>query len=161
MERKKTMASKKLFNLLRTPDKGVGRTYGPNGTLSRLFRQMLKDRNVGPERFGQLMADYLLNPRNRIPKNRKDMTSARGNLGMALSQKEMTWKVFCKGLAFFKIIKIDIAIRAYYANGQESIHSTTMVLHEPHAPTDSAEDPNNPSNDAADDADEESVNDEQ
>jgi hypothetical protein len=47
---------------------------------------------------------------------------------MALTQDKMTWKVFCRGLKFLKIVKIDIAIRAHYANGQEEIHQTSMVL---------------------------------
>ena len=124
------MARNDLFNLLNSVDKGVGRTYGANGTLSRLFRQILRDRKVGPEKFGALMHDYLDDPRNRVSNNRKDRTSARGNLGMALAQPKMTWKVFCKGLRFLKVVKIDIAIRAYYANGQEEIHQTSMVLAE-------------------------------
>lgn len=122
------MASNDLFRLLNSPDKGVGRTFGTNGTLSRLFRQILRDRRIGPEKFGSLMYDYLNDPSNRIANNRKDRTSARGNLGMALTQDKMTWKVFCRGLKFLKIVKIDIAIRAHYANGQEEIHQTSMVL---------------------------------
>lgn len=128
------MARNDLFKLLNSVDKGVGRTFGANGTLSRLFRQILRDRRIGPEKFGSLMHDYLSDPRNRVAPNRKDRTSARGNLGMALAQPQMTWKVFCKGLRFLKVVKIDIAIRAYYANGQEVIHSTSMVLAEHKAP---------------------------
>ena len=125
------MASNDLFRLLTSKDKGVGQTFGPNGTLSRLFRQILRDRKIGPEKFGSLMHDYLNDPSNRIPNNRKDRTSARGNLGMALTQDKMTFKVLCKGFKFLKIWKVDIAIRAYYTNGQEEIHETSMVLTEP------------------------------
>lgn len=128
------MANKKLSKMLNSPDKGVGRTQGRNGTLSRLFRSILKKRKVGPEKFGALMADYLRDPRNHVADNRKEMTSARGNLGMALAQDQMTWKVFCKGLKFLKVVKIDIAIRAYYSNGQQEIHETSMVLVEHQVP---------------------------
>lgn len=131
------MARNDLFKILNSADKGVSRTFGSNGTLSRLFRQMLRDRKIGPEKFGALMHDYLDDPRNRVSNNRKDRTSARGNLGMALAQPKMTWKVFCKGLRFLKVVKIDIAIRAYYANGQEEIHQTSMVLVE-HTPSEKA-----------------------
>ncbi len=124
------MARNDLFKLLNAVDKGVGRTYGPNGALSRLFRQILLNRNIGPEKFGSLMYDYLKDPRNHIPSNRKDMTSARGNLGMALAQPSMTWKVLCKGFKFLKIVKIDISIRAHYANGHQEIHRTSVTLTE-------------------------------
>ncbi|MDR3392312.1 MAG: hypothetical protein P4L77_11320 [Sulfuriferula sp.] len=128
------MANKKLSKMLQSEDKGVSKTHGQNGTLSRLFRSILKKRKVGPERFGALMADYLRNPRYGVADNRKEMTSARGNLGMALAQERMTWKVFCKGLRFLKIVKIDIAIRTYYSNGQQEIHETSMMLEEHQVP---------------------------
>lgn len=144
------MARNDLFRLLTSPDKGVGRTYGPNGTLSRLFRQILRDRRIGPEKFGALMHDYLNDPRNRVPNNRKDRTSTRGNLGMALQADKMTWKVFCKGLRFLKVVKIDIAIRAYYSNGQQEIHETSMVLVGHKAPDEKQEGtPNQPHTDGA------------
>jgi hypothetical protein len=124
------MARHDILKMLREHDKGVGKTFGMNGTLSRLFRQMLQDLQIGPERFGQLMTDYLRHPRNRISKNRKDITSARGNLGMALAQKTMTWKVFCKGLKFLKIVRIEIGIRAFYESGATTFHQTSMTLSE-------------------------------
>lgn len=124
------MARHDILKMLREQDKGVGKTFGTNGTLSRLFRQMLLDLSVGPERFGSFMTDYLRDPHNRISKNRKDITSARGNLGMALAQPKMTWKVFCKGLKFLKIVRIEIGIRAHYADGRETFHQTSMTLSE-------------------------------
>lgn len=133
------MAGKDLFKLLTSPDKGVSRTFGSKSLLSRLFRQLMKDLNVGPERFGALMRDYINDPRNHIPRNRKDMTSARGNLGAALSKPQMTWKVFCKGLAFLKIWKIDIAIRVYHSNGKKTDHYTSMTLTEYRKPEEDTE----------------------
>jgi hypothetical protein len=125
-----SMARHDILKMLKEKDKGVGKTFGMNGTLSRLFRQMLLDLEIGPERFGSLMTDYLRDPKHRISKNRKDITSARGNLGMALAQPSMTFKVFCKGLKFLKIVKIEIGIRAYYSSGRESFHHTSMTLTE-------------------------------
>lgn len=122
------MSSKNLFKLLDSTDKGVDRTYGANGLLSKLFRLFLRDMNIGPSRFGRLMREYINDPRNHVPRNRKDMMSVRGNLGAALSKPQMTWKVFCKGLRFLQIVKIEIAIRAYHSNGEQSDHYTSMML---------------------------------
>lgn len=124
------MANKKLDNLLNDKEKGINNTHGENGALSRLFRLILKKRNIGPERFGQYMADHLRDPRNRVVGNRKKVQSTRGNLGMALYQPRMTWKVFCKGLRFAKIWKIDIAIRAYYTDNTTDVIETSLVLSE-------------------------------
>lgn len=129
MSKRKT-GNRDLERLLEDPNKGINNTHGENGVLSRLFRVILKSRRIGPEKFGGLMADYLRDPRNKVANNRKKMQSDRGNLGLSLAQPKMTWKVFCRGLRFFKIWKIDIAIRAYYTDNSTDIYETTMVLAE-------------------------------
>jgi hypothetical protein len=124
------MARNKINRLLAKDDKGVGSTFGPNGGLSRLFRQMLVDNSISPERFGRLMSDYLKNPKHKIPRNRKDMTSAQGNLGMALSLPQMTWKVFGKGLQFLKVLRIELTLKAFYESGAVKEHKTSITISE-------------------------------
>jgi len=120
------MSNDNLTRLLTDQDKGITKTHGSNGVLSRLWRQMLKDMNIGPSKFGALLQSYILDPRNRVPNNRKDQISTRGNLTKEFARPQMTWKVFCKALRFLNINKIKFVIEAYHANGQVSLHSTMV-----------------------------------
>lgn len=120
------MAKNKLTRILTAPDKDIKKTFGANGVLSRLFRQMLLDLNVGPSRFGSLLQEYILDPRNGVPNNKKDQTSMRGNLTKEFSRPQMTWKVFCKALRFLQITKIEFVIKAHHRTGRSTIHSTVV-----------------------------------
>jgi hypothetical protein len=123
------MARSDLTDLLNSPDKGVTRTSNtPNGKLAELFRLIVSDMNIGLEQWGALMRSYVADPENGIAPNRKEQTSARGNLTAAFIKDSMTWKVLCKALRFFQVWKIDIAIRAYHRNGNITLHSTSMML---------------------------------
>lgn len=122
------MAKNKLTRILTAPDKDIKKTHGANGVLSRLFRQMLLDLNIGPSRFGSLLQEYILDPRNGVPNNKKDQTSMRGNLTKEFSRPQMTWKVFCKALRFLQITKIEFVIKAYHRTGRSTIHSTVVAL---------------------------------
>ncbi|EKD22615.1 MAG: hypothetical protein ACD_84C00038G0012 [uncultured bacterium] len=118
--------SNKLQHMLASPDKGVTKTSGANGVLSRLWRQMLLDLNVGPARFGSLLQEYILDPRNGVPNNKKDQISTRGNLTKEFTRPHMTWKVFCKGLRFLNITKVKFIVEATHGNGRTTIHSTNV-----------------------------------
>ena len=52
----------------------------------------------------------------------------RGNLTKEFSRPQMTWKVFCKGLRFLQIVKIELVVKAYHENGKTSLHSTHVDL---------------------------------
>lgn len=115
--------------MLRLREHGVNKTYGANGVLSRLFRQMLLNLNVGDgSRFGALLQAYILDARHGVPNNKKDQQSMRGNLTKELSRPQMTWKVFCKALRFLQIVKIELSIKAYHEDGRTSLHQTTVDL---------------------------------
>ena len=120
------MAKQNMKAVLASPDKGISKTYGANGVLSRLFRQMLHDLNITGPRFGNLLYDYITDSRHGVPNNKKDQTSIRGNLTKEFARPQMTWKVLCKALRFLQIVKIDLVIKAYHANGKTSLHSTVV-----------------------------------
>jgi hypothetical protein len=128
------MARNKLTRILMSHNKDIDKTSGANGVLSRLFRQILWDLNIGPARFGSLLQDYIQDARHGVPNNKKDQTSMRGNITKEFSRAQMTWKVFCKGLRFLQITKIELVIKAHHANpikiGNEmcrtTIHSTVV-----------------------------------
>ena len=120
--------SDNMRKVLSAHDKCVNATHGINGILARLFRQMLSNLKVDPGKWNSLMYDYVTDPRNAVPMNRKDQTSARGNIAKELFRPQMTWKVFCKGLRLLHIVRFEIQIVAYHRVGHPTVHSTTVDL---------------------------------
>lgn len=125
------MATRKkngLTEMLEDPQKQLTKTYGVNGILARLFRTMLRDRKIGGYKFALLMNQFLSDPRNKIPDNKKDQTSNRGNLNKEFQKGEMTWKVFFKALRLMRVVKFEITLHAVYENGDESWHEVPVDI---------------------------------
>lgn len=124
------MASRnKMGQLLASPDKGVNRTTGVNGVLSRLFRIMLLDNGVNPMRWGVLMHSFINDVRNGIPNNKRDQTSIRGNITKEFARPQMTWKVFVKACRFLHIVHLKITIEATHAGKPNAtIHTVNVPL---------------------------------
>ncbi|WP_144106719.1 hypothetical protein [Paraburkholderia sp. BCC1886] len=120
------MARNPFARILQSKDKGVSNTSGANGVLSRLWRQMLYDLNIGGPRYGNLMHDFVTDIRNGYPPTRRDQTSARGNLTKEFARPQMTWKVFMKGLRFLQIEEVEFAIRCKHRNGKITTHGTMV-----------------------------------
>lgn len=120
------MIRNKMTKILSAPDKEVGKTYGQNGILSRLFRQMLADLNVTNYKWEAYMADFIRDVGGAGPTDRKSQTTTRGNLTKEFQKEQMTWKVFCKVLRFLQIMRFRITITAFHADGQTTEHSTEV-----------------------------------
>lgn len=120
------MARNQVMRLLGQSDKGKGKTQGAGGVLSRLWRQMLKDLGVNIQRWNDLMYNFVTDPRNGYPSNKRDQQSARGNLVKELARDQMTWKVFMKALRFLGVKDVTIAIECNFHNGRRSVHSTKV-----------------------------------
>lgn len=127
------MAKNKLDRMLAAPDKEVKKTSGANGVLARLFRIILLNLNVTPARFGSLLQQYILDPRNGVPENKKDQTSARGNLTKEFYKPQMTWKVFLKAMRFLRIKKIVFIVELHHSGpgNKTTLHSTDVNLGDP------------------------------
>lgn len=117
-----------LSKMLDDPNKGIHHTFGSVGVLSRLFRTMLKDLEIGGYQFNLLMAKFLNDPRNKIPENKRDQTSNRGNLNKEFQKGTMTWKVFCKAMRFLQVVRFKITIEAERSNGKVSVHHAAVDL---------------------------------
>lgn len=87
--------------------------------LSILFRKMLFQLNITPEKFNYLMINYL--NKSKTPGNVKERSTIRGNLKRELLDERISWKVFCKGLIFLNVKSLDITIKLTI-NGFESTH---------------------------------------
>jgi hypothetical protein len=110
--------------ILSEKDKGVGTA---RNALARLFRQILRDLDIDPNRWHRLMVRYLMDPRNKIPANGKDKSSARGNLNKELRRDRMTWKVFNdKAIPFLNPVEVEFEVRMTWANGRKTVHRVVM-----------------------------------
>jgi len=118
------MQKNKMYDILESPDKHVHKTYGGNGVLSRLWRQMLLNLQIGPHQFGKMLESHVTNPINGVPNNRKDQISYRGNLTKEFAKPQMTWKVFMKALRFLNILNIELILVAKHRNMKFTVHKT-------------------------------------
>jgi hypothetical protein len=101
---------------------------GSDSILADLFHRIMLGIGINSHRFDRLMESYLNDPRNAIPQNIKDRSSARGNLRKELLKSAMSWKVFCKGLRFLNIRRFHINIKLEHANGDITSHDMVVKL---------------------------------
>lgn len=104
----------------------VKKTMGANGGLSRLFTTITNDLNISWMNFERLLDSYVRDARNGIPANRKDMTSAKGNLVKFVTGSQMTWKTFIRSMRVLQMVKLEIIIRATHVSGRTTEHSTPI-----------------------------------
>ncbi len=98
-----------------------------NNVLARVFRKLLHDLQVGPTRWDALMKEYVNNP-DICPDSEQARISLTGNLGLELTRPEMTWKVFCKGLA---VLQIEVATLNLVVTGKEGVAGEVAELFRP------------------------------
>lgn len=120
-----TRKKNRLRDLLNMPDRGVGRTSGITGILSRLFRKMLMDFGIDIHQWRFLMEEYIRGE-SKNQMNLRDRTSIRGNLTKEFLNSRMTWKVFCRAMMFLKITEFKIVIIAVSESGRISEHSAIV-----------------------------------
>jgi hypothetical protein len=114
--------------MLDDPNKGIHKTFGSWGALSKLWRIFLRDNHVSGYRFWRLMDHFLNDPKNRSKKNNGEHTDNRGNLNKEFSNPAMSWKVFCKALRFAQIREFRITIETRHQDGHISTHRTFVNL---------------------------------
>jgi hypothetical protein len=118
------MQNKDLNQVLSSPTK---RSEEASGTLSKLFRQILAEQKIGMNLWNRNMLRYLKDPRNRIPQNSRDMSSARGNLSKELLRPTMTWGVFEKAIRFLNPYKVRLRLEFEWRGGVKTEY--TAVIH--------------------------------
>lgn len=120
------MQNKELNQVLRSKTK---QSEEAKGTLSRLFRQIMAD--IFPEKeamniWNRNMVRYLKDPRNRIPQNSRDMSSARGNLSKELLRSSMTWGVFEKAIRFLNPCRVRLKLEFEWHSGLKTEYSAVI-----------------------------------
>ena len=117
------MQNKELNQVLSSKTK---RAEEATGTLSKLFRQILSDQNFSMNTWNRNMLRYLKDPRNRIPQNSRDMSSARGNLSKELLKRSMTWGVFEKAIRFLNPGRVRLTLEFEWRTGLKTEYSAII-----------------------------------
>lgn len=118
-----------LKEIWRSPDKYVYETSNsPTGTLARMVRGMFGSYGVNVSRGESLMNEYINDPRNGIPQDRKAQLIVRGGLSKGLASDEMSWKTLIKALHFIKAKKFKITIEIWRDSNRSTIHEAVVNL---------------------------------
>lgn len=112
-------------DMLSDPQKGVQHA---RGVLAYLFRKILMDIDLDMWRWQRLMNKFLEDPRNGIPPNGKDRSSARGNLNKELHRPRMTWKVFEKAMRFLGPVELRFEVHLKWEGGKRTKHGVNIAL---------------------------------
>lgn len=96
-----------IKQILASTDKGVTRT---DNVLTRLFRTILLDCNIGPRLFDNLVKQYLHDPNSGIDDNPTARNNHRGNLMKELATDNMTWRAFMKALHVLRVGKFELIL---------------------------------------------------
>ena len=111
--------SKEQKRMMEAADKLVGLSANP---LTKLFRKILEQRDIGSQVWNRRLTNYLNSPFSRVPKNAKDIGQERNNFNRAIARSSMTWKTFQKAVQVMGCIRYRITIDMEWRNG-----STTTV----------------------------------
>lgn len=95
-----------IDDLLRHPTKKV---MEATGILARIYRQLLVEMDIQPERFHRLLHEWLNDPTNGVNTDLKRRSSARGNFIKELVRPTMTFKVFLKAVKMLKPTEIEFS----------------------------------------------------
>lgn len=100
----------------------------PKYALTRSFRMLLLNINVTEQKWDVLMEQYL-DKCGLIEE--KDRVSASANLTKELCGLELTWKMYCKGLAFLGASEVGLHIFAHSEERDNNWVGTTIVQFTP------------------------------
>jgi len=118
-----------IQQIMDDPNKGVTKTYGSWGLLSKLWRIILRDNHMNGYRFNVLMDRFLKDPRNKPKKDASgEHFDNRGNLNKEFSNPTMSWKVFVKCLHFMGFSEVRVTVECRHEDGHISTHRTMVNL---------------------------------
>lgn len=97
------------------------------GLLAALWRKILHDIGLKElDRYNSLMERYV--QKALLDPNRVEKATARASLSKELLKVSMTWKTFVKGLSFLNVIKFELKIKLFHANGKMTEHALNVAL---------------------------------
>jgi len=101
---------------------------GPGAILSQLLRVILKDLEINNTRFVALLLAFISDPKNGIPHNKRDISSARSNIIHEINKESISWKVFIKALRILNRSQFTITIKIKHDDDIYTEHSLDVNL---------------------------------
>lgn len=117
-----------IEKILVAPDGGVSKTRGIGGILAALWRIMLRDLAISPNRFDNFLSDYIELSNRRLKASRVDKRLTRGNLRRALEKETMTFKVFITAMKVLKLRRFTLIFVLEHTSGLRSTHQLAVEL---------------------------------
>lgn len=97
--------------------------------LHNLFWKILGDNNINHEQFSGAIDRFISkNLSNLSSINIRKLSSIRGNLKKEFFKKNMTWRVFVKGLLLMNVRKFRITVDVYQPSGKVTSHGISVNL---------------------------------
>lgn len=116
--------SKEQKRMMEAADKLVGLSANP---LTKLFRKILEQRDIGSQMWNRRLTSYLNSPFSRVPKNAKDIGQERNNFNRAISRSSMTWKTFQKAVQVMGCKRYRITIHMEWRDGSSTEVDTGFI----------------------------------
>lgn len=114
------------FDLFKDPDYGVSRS---RDILTSLWRQMLRDLNIGPLAISDKMSAFMKNPRNKQLMRGRSMQSLRGNMRKELLKKDhLSWRWFERGIYLLAPKAATFQVILEWPSGEKTVHQRTITL---------------------------------
>lgn len=115
-----------MDKILSYKDKGQKETEASaGGILSRMWRQVLYDLNIGPLAWRDRVNIYMSKSKKN---NNSDKISMRGTINKELAERNMTFKTLIKGFKILGAVKFKISIKVTWENRSESTHVLNVNL---------------------------------
>ena len=94
-----------------------------------IWRTMLRDLNVGPLTWLQMLNVFIAHPRTRQMMRGKSMSSLRGNMRKALLiNNRMSWRWLERGIYVLAPTKAEFVIKLHWPDGEITIHQHDIDL---------------------------------
>lgn len=110
----------KINRLLSLPDKGRMKAVGE---LTRLWRDILAERQIGPLHWGKLMVDHINKSHGRSKTHSKQRSTERGNLNRQLAQNNLSWRMFRRAIRFLNPKKSWVEFHTEWDEGPNTVIS--------------------------------------
>lgn len=110
------MEQQNVQQLLNDPNKGIDKA---ENLLSKWFRTILYDLNIGIKSFNNNLKDYLHDPNNGIEDNATARNNHRGNLMKEIASQNMSWNVFQKALRVIRVVRFELVINIQRAGSDK------------------------------------------
>lgn len=113
--------SKEQIRMMNAEDKLLGEVDSP---LTKLFRSVLIEMDMRPERWNNRLTAYLKSNWSRVRKTAKDIGQERNNFNRAISKREITWKTFFKAILISGPLRYSMSLTLTLRDGRVITVST-------------------------------------